>query len=136
MSNKVNNHFQLSDEDFLRAFTQSEIEEDLFNHEAHLRVCWLLLQKYPLLTALQKVTSGLKKLVAKLGAVGKYHETVTVALTLLMYERMGNEPDFRSFIGKSHDLIANWRGLLGAHYSEGCLWSAEARKAFVQGDLG
>ncbi len=123
-----------SDEKFLTAFLQSTISEEEFNHEAHLRICWLLLKKHPLLKALQMLTQGLKSLVAKLGAADKYHETLSVALALLMYERMEKEEEFSGWLRKNSDFLTNWRGLLASFYADDLLWSERAKQAFVLGD--
>lgn len=81
------------------------------------------------------MTGGLKKLVTKLGAADKYHETLTVALTLLVHERRDQEATFYEFMTKNQDLLTNWRGILGTYYSEELLGSEDAKQSFRTGDL-
>ena len=74
------------------AFELGEIDPDAFDHQAHVYVAWLYLERFPLPVALEKFDAALRRLTVKLGIPGKYHATITWFYLLLIGERRADEP--------------------------------------------
>jgi len=123
---------------FLEAFDRSAIEPGTFDHPAHVRVVWSALQEASLLEAMARVRDGLHRLVRKFGAEGKYHDTITCALVLLIHERAVAHPcaTWAEFAGQNPDLLEwNDGALLAPYYKQDTLSSDLARQAFVLPDF-
>lgn len=119
----------------VEAFERGEIDPDAFDHEAHVYVAWLYLERFPLPTALEKFDAALRGLTVKLGVPGKYHGTITWFFLLLIGERRSADPgaDWPRFRRRNADLIED-RGLLERYYSRQTLTSDRARRSFVLPD--
>ena len=96
----MESHYNLNDEQFLKQFESAALQPDLFNHEAHLRLAWLHIDRFGLERAIDNVTSQLKNYTKTLGAEDKYNETVTVAALKAVYHFMlkSESKNFRDFI--------------------------------------
>ncbi|WP_309570826.1 hypothetical protein [Deinococcus sp.] len=114
---------------FKRAFAQATARYGRFGHAAHLYVVWTLLRESPTLNALAELRSGLRALAADLGVPEKYHETQTVAWTLLVLERLDKEEVWAAFETRNPDLFD--AGLLGRYYPPDVLGRAGARAGFM-----
>ena len=112
------------------------MDAEAFNHEAHVYVGWLYLEKYPLAEAIQKFTTALKRLTVKLGVPGKYHDTITWFFMLAIAERrtVCETGDWLVFCASNDDLCDSGQ-LLCRYYSKTVLASDKARKSFVLPDL-
>ena len=119
----------------VEAFERGEIDPDAFDHEAHVHLAWLYLERFPLPEALGKFDTALRRLTLKLGIPGKYHATITWFFLLLIAERRNADPgaDWSRFRRRNADLVENG-GLLDAYYSHRTLASDRARQAFVLPD--
>ncbi len=118
-------------------FDRGAIEPATFDHPAHVRVVWSALQEAPLLAALARVRDGLHRLVRQFGAEGKYHDTITCALVLLIHERAVAQPcaTWEEFAARNPELLAwNDGALLAPYYKKDTLASDLARRAFVLPD--
>jgi len=115
-------------------FEASDIDPDKFDHEAHVRVGWLYVQQYELSEAISRFDAGLKRLVTKLGAEGKYHATLTWFFLLLIAERAETDETWPTFKIRNPDLVKNSKKLLSRYYSDGYLFSDRARERFVLPD--
>ena len=117
-------------------FEALAVDPDNFNHAAHLYVAWSMLCEYSVIDALQRYTSALRRLTAKLGVPGKYHETLTGSLILLIAERMESEPNetWSAFVRRNPDLLDNPKSVLLQYYSDERLFSAPARQQFRMPD--
>jgi hypothetical protein len=122
----------MTDQEFIDAFTTGQLEPAGFDHRAHLRAAFLLLEKGPFLEACMAMRDGLQALAGKLGKPDLYHETVTVAFMALVAERRP-EGDWDGFIARNPELCE--RGLLDAWYSKALLASGAARRIFTMPDL-
>lgn len=112
---------------------------DGFHHAEHVHVTWLLLQRYPPLEVLRRVSCGLRKLTAAHGLAEKYHETITWAYTLLILERMergGRDQDWETFAASNPALLNNGKSILSAYYHTDTLNSDLARNIFLLPDRG
>lgn len=128
---------RLTDTQFLEAFEQHILPPNEFDHMAHLRLCWLYLEKYPIATATEKLCHGLESYAASLGAKTKFHRTVTQALVRIIANR-ADKLDVRNwtnFLLQDADIIGNSRGVSLQHYSEQLLDSPSARTEWVEPDI-
>ncbi|MBV8546342.1 MAG: hypothetical protein JO093_15330 [Acidobacteria bacterium] len=123
----------MNDRDFATAFERCEIAGDDFHHRDHVRLAWTYLRDLPLLDALTRFTTSLKRFAAHNGADGLYHETITWAYLLLIHERMERNPagDFDSFAATNPDLFAWKPSILDQYYDQETLDSPLARRTFV-----
>ena len=112
---------------------QSRIEGGMFDHEAHVYVAWLYLDRYPLTEAIDKFTSALKRLTLKLGVPGKYHDTITWFFMLIIAERRDSD-DWSIFKENNADLFSRDNNVLNRYYSKATLATDAARRTFVLPD--
>ena len=107
-----------------------------FHHGDHVRLGWIYLEELPLIEALRRFSTTLKRFAAHHGAVDKYHETITWAYLLLIHERMRGPRggDWESFRADNADLFAWKPSILDRYYTPGLLGSREARRTFVLPD--
>ena len=120
----------------IAAFESGAIDVQRFDHRAHLHVAWCYLREYPLAEAIMRFTAALRALTVRVGAQGKYHETVSWFFMVLIADRMaGTEAgDWEAFGNANGDLLSDARSLLRRHYSDECLASESARRRFVLPD--
>ena len=126
----------MSDEEFLAAFEGCTLPKADWTHAAHVRMAWLYLTRLPKSDALARVRGGIRRYNAAVGSDG-YHETVTVAFTLLIRSRMdaaGRGEGFAAFAARNPDLFEGRSELLGRHYDPATLADFEARQRFVVPD--
>jgi hypothetical protein len=136
----------MTDDKFLAAFEAATITRKDWTHEAHVRMAWLYLTRLPLGQALQKVRSGIRKLNAEFvrqdslrcsppkGNSEGYHDTITVAFVRVIASRITTDEDYPTFRDRHPDLFDRTLPALLCHYTKERLYSAEARKAFVEPD--
>ncbi|MEM7051225.1 MAG: hypothetical protein AAF604_16265 [Acidobacteriota bacterium] len=122
----------MNDEQLLAAFEAGELDAESFDHQAHLRIAWLLLRRWPLAKALDRLGDGLRRLTASVGMPEAYHETVTWAYAFLIRERMdrGAHATFEEFRDAYPELMRRSPSLLRDYYSETTLDSEAARRTF------
>jgi hypothetical protein len=115
---------------------QSRIEGASFDHEAHVYLAWLYLDRYPVTEAIERYTAALKRLTAKLGVPGKYHDTITWFFMLIIAQRrIGNvSADWQDFKEKNADLLSREANVLNRYYSKETLATDAARQSFVLPD--
>ena len=120
----------------IAALEDGTLDAEAFDHEAHVYLGWLFLEEMPLLEAIDRFSSALWRLTAKLGIPGKYHETVTWFFMLLIAERRANTAggDWFSFRRKNSDLFAGNPSIVSRYYSSDLLASDRARQSFVLPD--
>jgi hypothetical protein len=83
----------MTDEELLAAFEAVELPPGSFHHAEHVRVAFALLRRYDLIESLARYRRGLRAFATSAGVPGKYHETVTCALVILIHERMAAGPE-------------------------------------------
>ncbi len=120
----------MTDPDFIAAIETCTLPPSEFGHRNHVRLAWLYLREGPLLEALARFVTTLKRYATSLGAAGKYHETITFAFLFLIHERMQRQPfaTFDDFAGANPDLFGP---LLSRYYTPETLASELARTTFV-----
>jgi len=120
----------------IEQFEAGDIDAEAFGHEAHVYVAWSYLQEMDLLNAIARYRAALQQLTRRLGAEGKYHETITWFYLLSIAERLEAVPglDWPAFQQANADLFERDAGWLRRFYSEERLWSAKARRTFLLPD--
>src|SRR5215510_9388859 len=91
----------------LADFEAGRLDPTQFPHRAHVRVSYELLERHPFPEALLHLARGLRRLAAKAGRPGVYHETITAAFLSLIAERRlrGCYVDFEEFEKQNPDLF-------------------------------
>jgi hypothetical protein len=127
----------MTDQAFAEAFERCEIPNENFHHRDHLRLAWIYLREMPVIDALTRFTTSLKRFAAQNGKPGLYHETITWAYLLLIHERMERKPaaDFETFEATNPDLFAWKPSILNRYYDRQTLDSDLARRTFLMPSL-
>jgi hypothetical protein len=123
----------MTDDALVAAFESTELPADLFPHAAHVRVAWWYLHRHPILIALARFRTGLQRFAAAKGKPDRYHETITIALMLLIAERLGGARDLSwdAFAARHPELLAWPSPLLREFYADDVVASARAKEMFV-----
>ena len=122
------------DDRFRNAFESQQIEPAAFDHAAHVRLAYVYLCENSVDGAVAKMKGSLLAFLTHLGAdLSKYHETITRAWVMAVDHFMNQSSDCASCA----DLVRINPQLLDSkimltHYSADVLFSAEARRAFVE----
>jgi len=119
-------------DDYIEAFEAFRVEE--FHHADHVRLAWCYLRAVPLLPAIERFTTSLRRFAAHHGKPELYHETITWAYMLLIHERMNGEDTFEAFREANPELFRWKPSLLESYYHPATLQSARARKTFIMPD--
>jgi hypothetical protein len=120
----------MNDATLLSRFLEDTIDLDAFDHEAHVKVTWLLLRDRPLPETMIALRDGLRRLAIRAGHPEKYHETITFAFAAVVNERMRAAESWDEFVRANPDLFA-WRMVMERFYDRGTLHSDEARRTFL-----
>ena len=121
----------------IEALEDGTLDAEQFDHEAHVYLAWLYLQRYPLHEATARFIAALKRLTTQLGIPGKYHETISWFFMLLIEERRHAQKidDWHAFYRDQSDLFAGGNdNILNRYYSRELLGSERARHSFMLPD--
>ncbi|MFL6247077.1 MAG: hypothetical protein ACJ74H_13685 [Thermoanaerobaculia bacterium] len=123
----------MTDGAFVEAFEACTLPAERFDHREHVRLAWIYLCEQPLLEALPRFITSLKRYAGSLGASTKYHETITYAFMFLIHERMqrGAADTFDEFAAANADLFGP---ILQRYYRAETLGSDLARSTFLLPD--
>lgn len=124
----------MTDDELLTAFASCALDE--FSHESHVRVAWCYVGREPILAALPHFRSDLQRFAASKGKPDRYHETITIALLLLIAERRLSGESWSAFAARNPDLLQWPCPPLERLYSADLLATARARETFVLPNLG
>lgn len=124
----------VADAEFIHSFEDCSMEEDRFHHADHIRLAWLYLNRYAMIEALQRFSSGLRQFAESKGAPTLYHETITWGYLFLISERMTESEDWSLFADRNHDLFRWHPSILDDYYHSETLYSDRARSSFVMPD--
>ena len=122
----------MTDEEFIDCFEADRMPGEV-HHAEHVRLAFAYLSRFPVLQALDRFASALKRLATARGKTGLYHETITHAYFFLIRERMARcgACGWLEFSRRNPDLLV-WRdGILGRYYRDATLKSDLARSVFV-----
>lgn len=133
----MKNHYQLNDKQFLEVFEKATLDPKLFDHEAHLRLAYLLINISNIDIAIDKTCEQILTYATSLGASNKYNKTVTVAAVKAVYHFMlkSESDNFKDFIAEFPRLKLNFKGLLAQHYNIDVFNSEIAKSSFLEPDL-
>ena len=127
-------HYVLSDGQFEREFIDCTLPSGLFNHEAHLRLAWININKYGIDQAEIKIQEGLRNFAAFVGAKDKYDTTLTIA-AVNHFMKKSSEVNFTGFIATFPELRNDFKKLIESHYSFDVFNSQRAKTEFLEPDL-
>jgi len=130
-------HKNLPDEDFLSSLQSGDLNPKIFNHEAHLRLAYILSKKFDKDTSIEKVMHCIHGYVNHLGAQDKYHMTLTIAAVKIVHHFMEKSAstNFNTFIKEYPQLNDDFKRLLFTHYSKKAIESPEAKLKYIKPDL-
>ncbi|WP_437368575.1 hypothetical protein [Maribacter litoralis] len=133
----MNTHYSLTDLDFEEQFKRGILNPEIFDHESHLRLAWLHINKYGVKKAEEHIHDQLFAYVSHLGAGHKYNKTLTIASVKAVYHFMlrSKSDTFKNFILEFPRLKHNFKNLLNAHYGFDIFNSDSAKKEFLEPDL-
>lgn len=125
----------LQDDDPMRAFEDGSLDPSRFNHRLHLSLAWSYLQRDGFAAGALNFRRHLQAYVTKVGAAGKYHETITWAYLVLLNEelclRSPPGETFDAMIERRPDLLDHRNGAIARCYSKAQLDSVDARRVFL-----
>jgi hypothetical protein len=123
----------MTDEQIIQRFEADAVPDSSFHHADHVRLAFAYLSLYPVLQALEKFATALKRYAATRGKVRLYNETITHAYFFLIRERMARTPGaaWEDFARRNSDLLIWKNGILTRYYHESTLQSDLARTVFV-----
>jgi hypothetical protein len=126
----------MSNHELIECFESDSVPEDSFHHADHVRLAFAYLCEYPVLRALEKFSSALKRFAAARGKTQLYNETITCAYFFLIRERMARceGAEWAEFARRNQDLLIWKDGILSRYYEEATLKSDLARRVFVLPD--
>jgi len=121
----------MTDDELVQAFESGDLEE--FPHQLHVRTAWCYLKRDPILVALPRFRAALQRFAAAKGKPDRYHETITIAFLLLIFERLdgARELAWEAFAARHPDLLQWPCPALLRLYDHDALDSARARATFV-----
>ena len=127
---------RLTDDEFLADFEACRLQGADFDHRAHVRMAWLMLQRQPLDDAVESICAGIQRFALHLGATTKFHRTISEALARLIASKAAaaGSTTWSGFAHAHPELMSNVRGLLTQYYSPELLDSDIARGHFVAPD--
>ena len=113
------------------------LEAGSFHHSHHVQVAWYYLKHYDSLTAITKMTQGLKRFAKSIGKPDLFHTTITWGYMFLIKQRMAENPkgDFEQFAIDNRDLMQSTDPVINRYYSKELLKSDYARRDFALPDL-
>lgn len=127
----------IQDDQFILQFENQSLDPAYFNHLGHLRLAWLYLKRYDFNTVLNKICTGIQQYAESLGAVEKFHYTISYAFIKIMEIRIEKlkEKTWEKFVQENSDLIESAQTVLYQYYSTEALNSSEAKKRLVEPNL-
>lgn len=128
---------ELSDIEFRKQFENCTLNPLTFNHEGHLRLVWIQIDKFGFEEAQTNIQNQLQNFVNHVGAKDKYHKTLTITAIQIVNQYMKNQESetFQEFIEEFPELKNNFRGLIDRHYSFDIFNSIKAKSEYLEPDL-
>jgi hypothetical protein len=124
----------MNDNNFLNDFEQAKFKA--FPHRDHIRMAWLYLSSDGWEVGYEKIQSGLKHFAEAIGQVDKYHETITCFWGLVVYHAIHTESEITDFgVFETTFPFLFDKSILYKHYSREHLFSAKARKVWLEPDI-
>ena len=124
----------MRDAELISAIESKSLPLSAFTHTEHVHLAWACLRCYPLLLAIAHFRRLLIAYATHHGKPNLYHETVTFAYLLLVYERIARTPhlvEWSAFSQEHADLLSFRNGPLFQFYPAEILTDSVARAHFV-----
>ncbi len=125
---------ECTEDELIASLESRTLRAEAFTHREHVRLAWACLKRYPILQAMAEFRRLLMSFAVHVGQPGLYHETVTFAYLLLVYERIAHRPGvahWKEFARANADLLS-WRdGPFFDFYRADVLTDRTARFCFV-----
>lgn len=133
----MDNHYQLSDQEFMQQFADQTLIPQWFTHTAHLRLAYCLLRSNSAKRAGRLMSEQIQAFDSTHGDGKKYHRTVTEAAVRVVrhFMRRAPEADFPMLLNLFPRLERNFKALLLTHYSPELLFDATAAQEYREPDL-
>lgn len=129
----------MDNSELLAAFEACTVSRPEWAHEAHVRVAWIYAwREHSVDNVCNLMRTGIRRLGAAFGTgTTRYHETVTIAFSVIITDRTAraDSPDWESFKSRNSDLFDRESPILLKFYSRDVLYSDTARAEFVPPDL-
>ncbi|NJB69710.1 hypothetical protein GGR42_000172 [Saonia flava] len=111
---KLEKHFQLTDEEFEKQFESCKLEPSFFTHEAHIRLAWIHLGKYSEEIAAENICKQILNFDRIHGDGNKFNKGVTEASvkTVSHFKAKSASTTFEGFIKEFPELKTNLKELL------------------------
>ncbi|MFN3201391.1 MAG: hypothetical protein ACE366_23520 [Bradymonadia bacterium] len=126
----------MNDALFHDAFFDLTLPAELFDHQGHIRLAFIVLSQRPFGEALTTLRDGIRAYATHLGAPEKYHETITVAFASLVNAAMAEDEargqactDGLAFAERHPELLDS--EVLYHHYDRATLHSEQAKHVFL-----
>ncbi|MDW3645848.1 MAG: hypothetical protein R8P61_02145 [Bacteroidia bacterium] len=130
-------HYKLSDSEFLQQFKDCSLAPAVFSHEAHLRLAWLNIYQEGMEKAEKGIQDQIENFVAHVGAKDKYHKTLTIVAIKAVGHFMEKSAtdNFSDFLAENLQLKKDFKSLINSHYSFDIFSSKEAKTSYIKPDL-
>jgi len=134
---RVKDHWQYSDEEYEKQFETFRLKPGMFSHEAHLRLAYIHIHKYGAAQAETHMCRQIKGYAESLGVYDKFNQTVTMASVKVMdkFMRHAKSSTFKALLVEFPELLSDFKGILGQHYSYNVFGDPNAKAAFQEPDL-
>ena len=124
-------HFDFDDSTFLHDFANCTFPPQLFTHEAHLRLAWILLKSNDPMVAGERLCAMINRFDKQFGDGTKYHCTVTMAAAHIVNHFIRDkEESFCEFIDANPRLMTHFKEMVVAHYSEDVFGNTDAAQTY------
>ena len=132
----VTDCLEQADTEFPALFEECALPESEWTHTAHIRVAWSCLNQSSPDLALERIRTGILRYNTEvLNRRHKYHETVTVAFSRIVANRMRDNEPWAEFSRRIDDPLNTAEPLLLLYYSADRLFSDEARNQFIEANM-
>jgi hypothetical protein len=123
----------MTNEDLILRFESNSAPDDPFHHADHVRLAFAYLCRFPVLQALDRFATALKRFAEVRGKSQLYNETITCAYFFLIRERMARceSAEWEEFVRQNPDLLIWKDGILSRYYQEATLKSDLSRVVFI-----
>ena len=130
-------HLCFTDDELVRQFQSCQLDPQLFNHEAHLRIAWIYINKFGLDAAIESMCEDLYNYVDHLSAKDKFNKTLTVAAIRAVdhFNKRSLSLSFVDFIKRYPQLKNDFKRLIASHYKTDIFNSPSAKLHYLEPDL-
>ena len=126
----------LAEEEFVQAFENCSLPNEMFHHADHIRLAWTYLRRFGESVAAERMAQSIARYAAHHGATQKFHITITAAWMRLLTAALRTTPEIARFetFADAHPLLFD-QGTLKKYYSAELLKSPQARTSWLEPDL-